>query len=247
MTLLDAALEYAANRLPVFPCLPRGKEPAVPKGFYAATTNPETIKRCWRIPDRNIGIPTGIVSGVWVLDIDGDEGEASLCDLKAKHGKLPATWISTTGRGRHIWFRYTAIPSSTGRIAPGLDVKADGGYVVAPPSIHTSGHAYAWVVPPEGEPAEAPAWLVALARRRPIPSSRNERSPISVGPMAILTDTVLLHSSARLQNSPPPPLDFAMPRSIVRRSACSNWSLAASSTGATSPIGSSRRAIATAY
>ena len=100
--------------------------------------------------------------------------------LEAQHGKLPATWISSTGRGWHVWLRYTApIPSSTGRIAPSLDVKADGGYVVAPPSIHPSGRAYTWLVPPEGEPAEAPGWLVTLARKRPTPSI-SERAIASI-------------------------------------------------------------------
>src|SRR6478672_4719574 len=71
---LRAALGYAAARRPVFPLSPRSKEPAIARGFHSATTNPETIRRYWRVPDRNIGIATGALSGVWVLDIDGDEG-----------------------------------------------------------------------------------------------------------------------------------------------------------------------------
>ena len=58
---LDAALDYAARMLPVFPCAPRGKEPAIARGFHAATTNPETVRRLWRQADRNIGIPTGAI------------------------------------------------------------------------------------------------------------------------------------------------------------------------------------------
>ena len=177
---LHAALAYAAARRAVLPLVPRAKEPAIARGFHSATTNPETIRRYWRVPDRNIGIATGALSGVWVLDIDGDEGAASLRALEAQHGKLPVTWISSTGRGWHVWWRYTApIRSSTGRIAPSLDVKADGGYVVAPPSIHPSGRAYTWLVPPEGEPAEAPGWLVTLARKRPTPSI-SERAIASI-------------------------------------------------------------------
>jgi hypothetical protein len=169
--LLDAALSYAAKPVLVFPCLPRHKEPAIVRGFHAATTNPETIRRYWRQPDRNIGIATGAVSRAWVLDVDGDDGEDSLAVLQVQHGMLPPTWESTTGNGRHLWFKYIApIPSSTGRIGPGLDVRADGGYVVAPPSIHPSGRVYAWISPPDGEPAEAPAWIVTLARKRPAPS-----------------------------------------------------------------------------
>ena len=140
---LRAALAYGVSRLAVLSLMPRSKEPAIARGFHSATTNPETIRRYWSVPDRNIGIATGALSGVWVLDIDGDDGATNLRTLEAQHGKLPKTWISSTGRGWHVWFRYTApIPSSTGRIAPSLDVKADGGYVVAPPSIHPSGRAY---------------------------------------------------------------------------------------------------------
>ena len=134
--LLTAALEYAAKRLPVFPCVPNGKLPAIARGFYAATTNPETIKRYWRAPDRNIGIPTGSVSGFWVLDVDGDNGEANLFALEAKHGRLPPTReVITGGGGRHLWFKYTGpIQSTTSRIAPGVDTRGDGGYVIVPPS-----------------------------------------------------------------------------------------------------------------
>ena len=60
--LLAAALDYAARGLPVFPCVPRGKTPAVARGFHSATTNPATIRRYWTDPDRNIGIPTGASS-----------------------------------------------------------------------------------------------------------------------------------------------------------------------------------------
>jgi hypothetical protein len=168
---LHAALGYAAAGRAVFPLMVRSKEPAIARGFKASTTNPETIRRYWRVPDRNIGIATGAPSGVWALDVDGEDGAASLRVLERQHGKLPETWISSTGRGWHVWLRYTVpIPSTSGRIAPGLDVRADGGYAVVPPSIHPNGRAYAWVVPPEGEPAEAPDWLVALARRKPAPS-----------------------------------------------------------------------------
>ena len=57
--LLAAALDYAARGLPVFPCMPRGKTPAVARGFHAATTNPATIRRYWTDPDRNIATATG--------------------------------------------------------------------------------------------------------------------------------------------------------------------------------------------
>jgi hypothetical protein len=69
-TLLEAALAYAAAHLPVFPLVRGGKVPAVMSGFYSASTNPETIRRFWRIGNRNVAIPTGPASGVWVVDVD---------------------------------------------------------------------------------------------------------------------------------------------------------------------------------
>jgi hypothetical protein len=165
---LDAALAYAAQGLPVFPCVPRGKTPAVARGFYAATTNPATIRRFWTDPERNIGIPTGAPSGIWVLDIDGVEGEASLRALETRYGAIPKTRESITYRGRHVWFAYRdPIPSSAGRIAPGLDVRASGGYVIAPPSVHESGHVYIWSGDPWTPLAPAPAWLIIAARTKP--------------------------------------------------------------------------------
>ena len=168
--LLQAALNYATRqRLPVFPCLPRGKDPAVARGFYAATTNPETIRRYWRIADRNIGIPTGSISGFWVLDVDGEDGERSLRRLEAAHGALPPTREVITGDGRHFWFRYTGpIVSAAGRIAPSLDQRGDGGYVIVPSSIHQSGRIYTWAIDSADDLAIAPNWLLALARKKPI-------------------------------------------------------------------------------
>ena len=167
--LLAAALDYAARGLPVFPCVPRGKTPAVARGFHAATTNPATIRRYWTDPERNIGIPTGMPSGVWVLDIDGVEGEASLRALETKHGAIPKTRVSITSRGRHVWFACREwIPSSAGMIGPGIDVRGDGGYVIAPPSIHESWHCYAFLGDPWAPVESAPAWLIKAARTKPV-------------------------------------------------------------------------------
>jgi hypothetical protein len=165
--LLAAALDYAAHQIPVFPCLARGKTPAIARGFHAATTNPETIRRYWRQSDRNVAIATGVAANAWVLDIDGDLGEASLRALEALHGPLPATREAKTGGGgRHLWFKYTGpIPSTAGKIAIGIDTRGDGGYVVAPPSRHPNGQLYEWRS--YDELAVAPEWLVSLARAKP--------------------------------------------------------------------------------
>jgi hypothetical protein len=167
--LLAAALNYAREQLPVFPCAPKSKQPATTNGFRAATTNPATISRYWRIADRNIGIPTGVVSGFWALDVDGESGELSLAELEQAHGALPATSEVLTGTGRHIWFACSEpIPSTVKRIAPGLDTRGDAGYVIAPPSVHPSGAIYVWRH--RDRLAPAPAWLVRLARAKPRPT-----------------------------------------------------------------------------
>jgi hypothetical protein len=167
---LAAALDYAAQGLPVFPCIPRGKTPAVARGFHAATTNPATIRRFWTDPDRNIGIPTGAASKAWVIDIDGDEGEQSLASLERQHGDdIPKTHIVITSRGRHVWLAYRGtIPSSAGRIAPGLDVRGDLGYAIVPPSVHETGHVYSWIGNPREPLGNAPAWLIIAARTKPV-------------------------------------------------------------------------------
>ena len=135
----------------------------------AATTNPATIRRYWTDPDRNIGIPTGASSAFWVLDIDGAEGEASLRALEAKHGAIPKTRTVVTARGKHAWFAYPGpVPSTVGRIGPGIDTRGDNGYVVAPPSIHQTGHRYAFLGDPWAPIEFAPAWLIIAARTKPV-------------------------------------------------------------------------------
>jgi hypothetical protein len=155
----------------VFPCAVQGKQPAIKGGFHAATTNPATIERYWRLADRNIGIPTGSASGFWVLDIDGELGEASLAALERIHGPLPATrTVLTGGGGRHLWFRYTGpIPSTAGRIGPGLDTRGDGGFVIVPPSVHPNGRRYEFLQNDHRwsfSLAAAPEWLERLARKK---------------------------------------------------------------------------------
>lgn len=153
----------------VFPLRPSSKEPATRSGFYAATTNPATIRRWFdRAYPHNIGIRTGPASGgIFMFDADGETGALSLAKIEDEHEPFPPTRISVTGKGRHFWFR-TAVPisCSAGKIAPGIDVRGDGGYVVAPPSIHPNGSIYKWIdetVPP----AMAPQWLIELTRKRP--------------------------------------------------------------------------------
>lgn len=161
-----AALAYAARGTPVFPCQPRGKEPATKRGLLAATTATAAIDSWWgSAPEMNIGILTGSASGFWALDIDNEDGEESLRKLEALHGPLPATIEVITGRGRHLYFRLgeDALRNSAGRIGIGIDVRADGGYVLAPPSVHPTGREYTWSVDSANNFADAPDWLCRLA------------------------------------------------------------------------------------
>jgi Bifunctional DNA primase/polymerase, N-terminal len=163
--LLDVALDYAARGWAAFPLQPRTKEPATKRGFYDATTNPATLQRWFARFYYNVGIRTGAASGVFIVDIDGEAGASNLRALEAEHGPLPATLASITARGQHLWFRAAGeIPCSTGRVAPGIDVRADGGYVVTPPSVHPNGAVYRWIdysIPP----TIPPDWLIRLAQR----------------------------------------------------------------------------------
>ena len=161
-----AALWYAGKGNPVFPCKPRSKEPLTPHGFKDATTDLARIRAWWKeSPDANIGLPTGAVSGLLVLDIDPrNGGDQSLSDLTAKFGPLPETAIQMTGGGgRHIIFRHPGVPVPK-TLANGIDLKGDGGYIVVAPSVHPSGIAYQWdgVAGANGLliPREVPRWLL---------------------------------------------------------------------------------------
>jgi Bifunctional DNA primase/polymerase, N-terminal len=180
-TVTEAGLWYAANGFPVFPvhCAPNGrcscgesdcehpgKHPHTRNGFKDATTDREQIVRWWRDwPDANIAIPTGKVSGLLVVDIDPrNGGNESWDSFIAKHGPSPPTAEQLSGGGgRHIAFSDPGVRAPK-ELAPGIDVKSAGGYIIVAPSIHASGGLYAWYSI-EGAKAllnlaPAPAWLV---------------------------------------------------------------------------------------
>jgi hypothetical protein len=162
------ALEWARYRK-VFPCWPRGKPPMIKGGFLKATQDPALVHQWWtQWPKANIGLPTGHENGIIVVDPDGKEGERLLALVEKKFGKLPPTVEIETGKGRHLIFK---LPESCGRIpcskADGLDIRADGGYVIAPPSIHENGKTYAFAKDRPGQLALAPLWLLEAARDWP--------------------------------------------------------------------------------
>jgi hypothetical protein len=159
-----AALALANKGIRVFPCASRGKTPATAHGLKDATTDHTTIARWWaENPDYNIGAVTGHTNGFFVIDVDGDDGEAALRKLEHDNGALPQTVeVITGGGGRHLYFSMpsTAIANSVSKVGPHIDVRANGGYILTPPSTHPSGRRYAWSVDSANKIAEAPAWLI---------------------------------------------------------------------------------------
>lgn len=154
MNAIDHALHYAGEyRLPVFPCRP-DKRPYTASGFKDATTDPARIAEWWqRWPSALIGLPTGATSGLVVLDLDRSkngtpDGFEWLHDFEETHGRLPETMVATTpSGGEHHYFELPeglTVPTSAGTVAPNVDVRGDGGYVIAPGSTNGVG-AWEWV------------------------------------------------------------------------------------------------------
>lgn len=165
--LPEAALRYAALGWLVFPCEPRGKRPATPRGLTDATVDAGQIEAWWQArPDANVAVRTGRESGIVVLDVDGDDGHESLRRLELEHGELPRTAsVVTPRRGEHYYFLHPGeeVRNSAGVLGVGLDVRGDGGYVLAPPSEGSNGRRYE---PDERAPlAEPPGWLLQRIRR----------------------------------------------------------------------------------
>ena len=194
----EAAIAYAGKGWEVFPlhhiqengvcscgmkCPTPGKHPRV-QWKEEATYNADTIRLWWeRWPDANIGIATGERSNLYVLDVDvsksietGDgqlvpTGQRTLAELTYQNEALPDTLVARTGSGgEHWYFQYPGSGSHSNRVgfAPGLDIRADHGYVVGPGSNHLSGHDYEWIV--RRAPAVPPEWLVERAGER-VPES----------------------------------------------------------------------------
>jgi len=188
--MLEAALSYASRGwrvLPVWP-LRNGRcacgnddcpniakhplAPLAPNGCHSASTDAAVITDWWtRYPDANIGIATGQETGLWALDVDPRHGgDVTLDALELRFGPLPQSLRARTGSGgAHILFVHPGdgrLSNSAGRLGAGLDVRGDGGYIVAAPSSHVSGRCYAWEDEDESVPEAAPNWLLELIGER---------------------------------------------------------------------------------
>lgn len=169
--ILEAALGYASRGWPVLPV--RGKVPRTSHGVRDASADAGVIRSWWRTwPDAGVGIATGRASRLVVLDVDPRHGgDDSLRELAARIGGLPDTAVCLTGGGgTHHYYRHPGGRDVPCRVAlggyAGLDLRGDGGYVVAPPTLHASGREYAWdtTAHPDDVPlAPCPEALLTLA------------------------------------------------------------------------------------
>lgn len=223
--LIDSALSYAQQGKAVLPinwidngrcscgtssCSRPGKHPITRHGVKDATTNKKLIKKWWTdYPKANIGIATGKISGIIVLDIDPrNGGTESIKDLISKYGKLPKTVKAETGGGGvHYYFKYpkVGLKTSMGRSGDwaGIDIMSDGGYVVAPPSSHASGGKYNWINAPENTELRAikKPWLVGIRNISKGKKGQNKSDMISHGSKGIQTgerNTVLTQLAGSL-------------------------------------------------
>jgi len=167
---LEAALDYRSRGWSVIPVIAGTKRPAVRWLGYQERAADETEIRDWfaHWPDAGVALVTGAVSGLLVIDIDPQHrGDDSLATWQREHGPLPPTVEAISGGGgRHLYFAHPGgeLRNKVG-LAPGIDLRGDGGYIVAPPSLHASGRRYAWR--PSHAPdaialAPLPDWLLRL-------------------------------------------------------------------------------------
>lgn len=168
------ALSYARDGWPVLPVCPLTKRPLTVRGFHDATSDVATIHQWWRrSPSALVAIPTGPTTGLWVLDVDGAIGRASLAALMARLGfDLPADLspviTKTPSGGLHIYFKLRpgeAPRTRAGDIGTGLDTRGEGGYIIAPGNVLPDGRCYRHIGPRRdlADSYPAPRELVYLA------------------------------------------------------------------------------------
>ncbi len=196
MSVLQTALAYASKQVRVIPIKQGEKRPPMQGWQNAATTNPTTIRQWFegQFKDCGLGIATGEFRDRYlvVIDIDDREtykGSDTLNDLEQLHGKLPDTVEVITGSGgRHIYF-LTDQPirnEASGRLGVGIDIRAIGGQVLAPPTRHPNGRTYEWVEGrsiAEHRPADMPLWMVLILTAKPV-----EETPPATQPTPILLE-----------------------------------------------------------
>jgi hypothetical protein len=189
MSNLEYALSYARRGWRVHPlhtpqaadgcscgkpgCHSIGKHPWTRSGVRDATNDEATIRQWWgEHPDANIGLATGEASGVVVVDLDGPAGIDAFQSLSGDHGgEIGEPLIAATGGGgQHLFYAHEPGLRNRSKIdGKPIDLRADGGYVAAPPSLHRSGKRYEWIGGDDGrQPGKMPAWLLEFVKPKPI-------------------------------------------------------------------------------
>lgn len=183
----EAALVYARAGYPVFPCNP-DKSPRTPNGFYDATTDEKLVWDGWDFyPESLIAIPTGATTGLLVVDLDCKDdrnGLEEFARILGKEFELSVPTVRTPSGGLHLYFAHPGIKvtSNAGKIAPGIDIRADGGYIIVPPSAGPNGrytvlHAGCLgPIPPALEAALQNAGAFASGSTSPVPMTLSVRS-----------------------------------------------------------------------
>ena len=191
LTPLELAQHYVAQGWPVFPCRSHAEEhgdqatgeiitlgektPLTPNGFKGATRFPRIIERWWSDwPNAAVGLPTGEKTGFFALDIDNKPGGANgfdwLSEMEAEHGPLPDTArVTSPNGGLHIYFKYVVGTRNRGALGVGVDIRSEGGYVLAAGSTMANGRSYKWETDTR-EIADAPAWLLDLLLPKSAPA-----------------------------------------------------------------------------
>ena len=230
--LLTAALSYVRRGWPVVPLhtilngkcscgspeceRSAGKHPLTKNGLKDATTDEAIITGWWReAPTANVGIVTGLASGVFMVGPDGQAGLDALAALQVRQGMLPRTpQVRSGGGGRHYYFAWPAdgvIKNAANHDGLPIDVRGEGGLVVAPPSLHITGTLYKWEVQPDGiEPAVSPAWLLEWLRNGKGTTCKRKRKDLD-------EETNLTN-----QSSPIPASEFDSINSFVRKEPSAN-------------------------
>ncbi len=175
---LIAALRYYDLGFSVIPIRGAGKTPLIKewKPFQATRASKEQIEEWFKqFPKANIGVITGAISGIVVVDIDTTESISR---------ELPPTVVSRTGRGgSHYFYKHPGKEVKTrGGILPKVDIRADGGYVVMPPSLHKSGNYYEWIISPDDSSfADLPQWVLEEENEKPADWKTTIESPVLEG------------------------------------------------------------------
>ncbi len=154
-TVYEYARYYVEHGFSVIPLKPKAKEPLIPwKEYQERLPSEEELEKWFKGKEANIAIVTGRVSGnLVVLDFDSEEAFKSFVEKLRKASEtlridINNTWIVETGKGYHVYLRLPRedlVPSTRVKLVEGVDLKAEGGYVVAPPSIHPNGKQYGFI------------------------------------------------------------------------------------------------------